>query len=524
MFSGLVNYNPRTENFEPALAKSWSIINDGLSYIFELREGVLWSDGENFDANDVIFTFENILAQIIDEETGNVRALYPSRYYEEFHINGKPIKISKINDYSIRFDLPMPYAPFLHQVGLAILPEHILHASSKDGSFAREWTTKTAIEMPQKIVGLGAFKIFSYKPGERLVLEPNPYYWKCDTSRQRLPYLDYLVIKFVSESKNTSVAHFATGKSDASGIGSQDYEWVKKAQNIYDFTIYNRGPSTNINFLWFNQHPGKSSDGIPYVESHKLAWFTDKFFRKAILHGFNRRGLIDAVFFGKGEPLHSIIPPSRGVWHNPNVIKYEYSVNKARDILKSRGYNWNNDGILIDKNNNIVSFNLLLVENAIYDQIGATFVENMKELGIDVRLEKVDFATLVKRSGDNYDYDMTILGWGSSSSAYDPSGSKSLYLSNGIYHVWHPKQDSPATDWEAKIDELIGLQEQCLELDQRVKYMHAVQEILSDELPLLYGFTPHSFVGIKNKWKNIYIPSSGSILWNIDEIWEDEDE
>ena len=79
-----------------------------------------------------------------------------------------------------------------------------------------------AIENPQEIVGLGPFVISSYKPGERLVMTPNPHYWKADRLGQRLPYLDYFVFKFVSES-NTAVAHFATGKSDAAGIGAADY-------------------------------------------------------------------------------------------------------------------------------------------------------------------------------------------------------------------------------------------------------------------------------------------------------------
>ena len=115
---------------------------------------------------------------------------------------------------------------------------------------------------------------------------------------------------------------------------------------------------------------------------------------------------------------------------------------------------------------------------------------------------------------------MTILGWGSSSAAYDPSGSKALYLSSGEYHQWYPEQPAPVTEWEARIDELIGLQERTLDEAQRVNYMHEVQAILAEELPLLYGFTPYGYAGVKNKWRNIYVPSAGTILWNIEEIWE----
>lgn len=522
LMSGLIDFDPRTEAFTPALAKSWTVSPDGLTYTFHLRKGVLWSDGLPFTAEDVVFTFDTILAEVVHPETGQTMPRYPSRYYEQYHIDGEPIQYQAIDSHTIRFTLPKTYAPFLYDVSRTILPKHKLIAAFESDRFLKEWTTKTAIETPQEIVGTGPFKIFSYKPGERLVLEPNPHYWRADAEGQRLPYIDYLVIKFVSES-NTAIAHFATGKSDASGISAEDFEWVKRAQGTYDFTIYNRGPSASVNFFWFNQNAGITEEGRPYLPKHKLEWFTDKRFRQAILHGFNREGLIDAILFGKGEVLHSIIPPAKGEWHNPNVRKYDYSIAKAKALLQSAGFYWDSDRTLKDRNGEPVRFNLLLVESDRYDQIGVTFVENMKDLGIEVTLERTDFATLLKRTDGTFDYDMTILGWGSSSAAYDPSGSKALYLSSGAYHMWNPRQEEPATEWEARIDDLIHLQEQTLDKKQRIAYMHEVQAILSEELPLLFGYSPYGYVGIKNKWKNIYIPKAGTILWNLDEIWEDEE-
>jgi peptide/nickel transport system substrate-binding protein len=522
LMSGLIDFDPRTEAFTPALAKSWTVSPDGLTYTFHLRKGVLWSDGVPFTAEDVVFTFDTILAEVVHPETGQTMPRYPSRYYEQYHIDGEPIHYQAIDSHTIRFTLPKTYASFLYDVSRTILPKHKLSAAFESDRFLKEWTTKTAIETPEEIVGTGPFKIFSYKPGERLVLEPNPHYWRADAEGQRLPYIDYLVIKFVSES-NTAIAHFATGKSDASGISAEDFEWVKRAQGTYDFTIYNRGPSASVNFFWFNQNAGISEEGRPYLPKHKLEWFTDKRFRQAILHGFNREGLIDAILFGKGEVLHSIIPPAKGEWHNPNVRKYDYSIAKAKALLQSAGFYWDSDRTLKDRNGEPIRFNLLLVENDRYDQIGVTFVENMKDLGIEVTLERTDFATLLKRTDGTFDYDMTILGWGSSSAAYDPSGSKALYLSSGAYHMWNPRQEEPATEWEARIDDLIHLQEQTLDKKQRIAYMHEVQAILSEELPLLFGYSPYGYVGIKNKWKNIYIPKAGTILWNLDEIWEDEE-
>ncbi len=523
ILSPLVDYDPRTESYVPALAKSWEVGEDNRSYTFHLRRGVKWSDGTPFTADDVIFTFDCILTEIEDSETGEMRPKYPSRYYKQYHINGEKLKYSKLDDYTVRFELPSVYAPFIYDIRQHILPKHKLYDAFLDGSFTKQWSTQVAIESPSEIVGTGPFSVFSYKPGERLVLTPNPHFWKADRDGQRLPYLDYLILKFVSES-NTAVAHFATGKSDAAGVGASDYAWVKMAAETYDFTLHDRGPSSSVNFFWFNQHPGSDEAGEPYLAPHKLRWFTDKRFRQAVQYGTNRQGLINALLFGKGEPLTSIIPPAQGKWHNPDLPRYDYDPEKSRELLREAGFSWNAKGRLIDEAGIAVEWTLLLVEGASYDTVGVTFVENMKDLGIAVKIERSDFTTLLRRTDDTFNYDMTMLGWGSPDASYDPSGSKALYLSSGQYHQWYPEQPKPATEWEARIDELIGLQERTLDMEQRIAYMHEVQAILAEQLPLLYGFTPYGYVGIKNNWRNIFVPSAGTTLWNIEEIWTPEPE
>ena len=257
--------------------------------------------------------------------------------------------------------------------------------------------------------------------------------------------------------------------------------WV----DTYDFSIHERGPSASVNFFWFNQHRGKDGEGKPYVSAHKLRWFTDKRFRQAVLHGLNRQGLIDALLFGKGEPLTSIIAPAQGRWHNPNLPRYEYDPERSRALLGESGFKWDRLGNLHDAEGVPVSFELLLVESPYYDKIGVTFVENMKELGIEVKLQRADFATLLSRTDGTFNYDMTILGWGSSSAAYDPSGSKALYLSSGAFHQWHPKQTEPATEWRRG---LMSYQYTGTHVGYGETLSHALrQAILAEELPFSMG-------------------------------------
>lgn len=97
----------------------------------------------------------------------------------------------------------------------------------ENGSLQQAWSTQTAINTPSEIVSSGPFMLFAYKPGERLVMRPNPHYWRADKKGNRLPYLDFLIYKFVADA-NTSTILFATGQCDASVVGANDYAWVSK--------------------------------------------------------------------------------------------------------------------------------------------------------------------------------------------------------------------------------------------------------------------------------------------------------
>lgn len=519
----LVKYSPRVEGVVPYLAKSWDVSEDSKTFTFHLRRGIKWSDGAPFTSADVEFTFDVIFADELDEESGKLRPIFPSRYYEEMKVNGEKPDYRAIDEHTFEVSLPTVFAPFLLSMeDVYILPKHKLGASYEDRTFFKQWSTQTGIKAPEEIVSLGPFVLNSYRPGERLVLTPNPHFWRMDKEGKRLPYIDYLIYKFVAES-NTEMVHFATGQSDATGVAASDLDWVQKGEDTYGFTIHEKGLSTSISFFWFNQHPGSNEAGEPYLEPHKLRWFTDKRFRQAVQTGFNRKGIIDALLFGKGEPLNSFIPSSRGVWHNPNVPTYDYDPDRALEILKKAGFKLNEEGLLVDSEGIHVEFELLAVDGvASADSIAVTFVENMKKLGMTVKLAKVDFVTLLAKTDETFDYDLTFLSWGSSSAGYDPGGSKALLLSSGIYHQWYPEQPEPATEWEARIDQLFLEQESTLDMEKRITNVHEIQAILSEELPMLYIFSAYGYVGVKNKWKNIFIPPTGSLFWNVDEIWTDE--
>lgn len=525
ILSPLVTVDPFTMNPIPALAKSWTISEDRKTYRFDLREGVKFSDGVEITADDVIFTFETIFASslgedgkpLADKSTGRPLLRYPSRYAGQYTIGGEPVKFRKTGKYSVEFSTKKAYAPFLTDIGfVGILPKHRLEKAAADGSFQQAWSTQTAISNPSEIAASGPFRIFSYKPGERLALKPNPHYWRADKKGNRLPYIDFLIYKFVADA-NTSTILFATGQCDASNVGANDYAWVKNYAETYKFKIYERGPDTGIFFVWFNLNPGSAEGGKPYVAPHKLKWFSNPEFRRAVMKAVDRDGLIKSVWFGRARKLDGIISPANKKWHNPDTPKYSYDPESARQMLISQGFSYDASGRLLDPQKNRVEFEFIVADgsqNA--TAMSTTFVENMRAIGIEVRLKFMDFGTMISKIDNTFEYEAALMGF---TGGGDPSGGKAIYRSDGFLHVWNPRQKSPATEWERRVDEIMDAQEVEFDPARRKALVDEMQNIFSRELPLLFLVTPMSYSGVSEKWRNVRVPPVGSVIWNIDELY-----
>ncbi|NJK90857.1 MAG: ABC transporter substrate-binding protein [Blastochloris sp.] len=494
MLSGLTTQDPVTQETVPALAKSWELSPDRKTYTFHLRRGLRWSDGQPLTADDVIFTFDAVMATEIDPKTGQALPRFPNRYIQQYTLAGKPIRYEKIDDLTVRFITPELYAPFINDVGfINILPKHKLHASFLDGSLLKQWTVETAIKQPQELVCSGPFTLLSYRPGDRLILQPNPHYWRADRSGQRLPYLDLYVVKFVKDA-NAELVNFATGQSDYSPIPAPDVGWVKRGEKTYDYTVHERGPSTGISFIWFNQKPGQDANGKPYLPPYKLKWFQDRRFRQALAYGFNREGIIQGVFFGRARPLHSMISEANLKWHYAGTPRFDYQPERAKAMLREAGFQFK-DSLLYDAEGNQVQFELLLPQgSATAPQIINSFSEDMKKLGIFVKISPIEFSTLIARVSQTFDYEASIMGF---TGGGDPSGGKAIYLSSGRMHLWNPNQPKPATPWEARIDTLMELQEKSFDPAQRKAYVDEIQSILAEERPLLFLVTPDTYLGLK---------------------------
>ncbi len=507
IFEGLTTTNVFTTKVEPNLAKSWDISEDGLTWIFHLREDVRWNDGQPFTADDVVFTFNQLI----------YNSDIPSSARDIFTIDGKTFTVEKIDDHTVRFILPVKFAPFLLGMGQAILPKHKLKEIVAARRFNFTWGIDTD---PKEIVGTGAFKLTRYDPGQRLIFERNPYYWKRSAQGDSLPYLEKIIYLIV-QSSDVELLKFLEGTLDEYRVRGTDYPLVKPLEKKDNFTVYNLGPDMGSQFLFFNQNRGTDpSTGQPFVTPHKLAWFTNLSFRKAVAHAIDKQKIIEIVNNKLGYPQSSSMSPAAGFFYNPDVPEYEYNLDKAKEILKAAGFeDRNQDGVIEDPQGHPVEFSLYTHAGDRVD-IAAIIRQDLERLGMRVNFRTLEFNTLVSQLTSSFQWEAIVLGL---TGGIEPHFGNNVWMSSGQLHMWYPMQKEPATDWEKRIDEIFiqGVQE--LDENKRKVLYDEHQRIVAQELPVIYTVLSARLYAVRNKFGNLKPTNLGGVFHNIEEIYVKEE-
>jgi len=505
IFEGLTRTNGETLEVEPSLAEKWEVSEDGLIWTFYLRKDVLWADGKEFSADDVVFTFNQLI----------YNPSIPNSSRDIFTIQGKGFKVEKINNFTVRFILPVKFAPFLRAMSQEVLPKHLLEESVQEDKFNFTWGTDTD---PKDIIGTGPFKLAKYLPGERIILERNPLYWRRDKDGARLPYLEKIIF-LVVQNQDTALLKLQDGELDYYSLRGSDYPLLKPEEKKGNFTIYEVGPAFGSNFLVFNQNTGiNPKSNKPFVEPKKLSWFRNLRFREAIAHSIDKKRIIEILMNDLGFVQDSALSPSAGFFYNPNVKKYDYNLNKAKQILRKAGFfDRNNDGIIDDKKGNKVEFNLFTdSRNTQRVQIAAIIRKDLEDLGIKVNFLALEFNNLVRKLVSSYDWDAVIIGL---TGGIEPHFGRNVWHSSGHLHMWYPRQSSPQTKWEKHIDEIFDQAVQEFDRHERKILYDQWQKIVSKQLPLIYTVLPANIFAVRNKFGNLRPSSYGGAFHNLEEIY-----
>ena len=501
LFEGLTESSWLTGQVEPGLAESWEHSADGLTWTFYLRRGVQWHDGQPFTADDVVFTFNRIIYNRSINTTA--RAQFNFRIFDRATGSWRtePMTVRKVNDYAVEFRLPVSFAPFLRSLGTAIYPQHILEPHVAAGTFDTLWSIDTN---PSEVIGTGPFTIAGYQPKQRVTLRRNPNYWLRDAQGNALPYLDEIVQVIVPDFA-AELAAFRAGNSDTHGVRGAEYATLEPLQPAENFTMHQRGPGFSAVFLSFNQNPDA-------VAPEKLRWFSNTQFRRAVAHVIDKDSIVADVYHGHGSPQWSSISPAAGDFHNPNVRRYGYDLAEARRILDGLGWiDTDGDGIREDDAGNPIRFTMVTNQgNTVRQAVGSSIHQGLRAVGIGADYQVIPFGAIVGQLSATYDWEAVIIGF---SGGIDPHGGITLWHSSENLHLWHPRQARPATDWEAEVDDLYVRASQELNHRQRVALYHRAQEIVAENLPVIYTIAGDRISAVRNVFGNTTATLYG--LWDI---------
>ncbi|HYL14442.1 MAG TPA: ABC transporter substrate-binding protein [Terriglobales bacterium] len=486
MHADLIHINRVTQRTEPALAKSWTVSKDGRQYTIHLRRGIRFSDGQPFNADDVVFSFQVYL----DEKVHS-----PQR--DLLIARGQSITVQKLDPYTVLFKLAQPDAAAERLFdSVDILPKHLLEKSYQDGTLAQAWSLTTP---PDQIAGLGPFRFKKYVPGQQITLERNPYYWKVDAKDNRLPYLDEITFLVVA-SEDAEAIRFQTGDIDViSRLSSENYALLAKDQESRGYRLQDLGPGLEYNFILFNLNDD-TAGRLPDI-ARKQTWFREVKFRQAVSAAIDRTGIVRLVYQGRGEPLWAQVTAGNKLSLNSSIPKPAQSLSRARELLQSAGFTWNKDGKLQDHNGQVVEFSIISSSsNSQRMQIANIVQQDLAKLGMQVSVVPLEFRSFVQRVTQTHDYEAAVMGL--LSGDVDPNADMNVWLSSGATHLWNLGEKQPATPWEAEIDKLMEQQAVTLNYEARKKLYDRVQEIVAEQLPIICVAGPNILVGSKKRLGN----------------------
>ncbi|MEM6399823.1 MAG: ABC transporter substrate-binding protein [Cyanobacteria bacterium P01_D01_bin.116] len=522
VYDSMIIQNPLTKELEPALADSWKISDDGLRIDITLKEGLKWSDGKPMTADDIVFSYNSIY----------LNPEIPTPIKDSLKINerGDTPKVRKIDERTVEFIIPEPFAPFLRWVGgIPILPKHALEESIRtkgpNGSpqFLRKWGLGTN---PKEVIGNGAYRIDSYVPSQRVILERNPHYWRKDAQGNPQPYIERVIYQAIDSTDNMLLS-FRSGQLDTLEVPPEGFSLLKREEKRGKFTIYNGGPDTSKTFITFNLNKAKNSKGQPFVNPIKSRWFNKKEFRQAIAYAIDRKTMRTNSFRGLGELQNSFVyvespfflPPEKG------LKVYDYDQEKAKKLLLQAGFKYNAQNQLVDTDGNRVRFTLLTnSERKVRQDMAAQIMKNLAKIGIKVDLQILSFNSYLAKLKVSNDWDCYLGGFGGG--GIDPHSSSNIWRVKGASHAFNlgPQPGGPqmtgweVSDWEKEIDGLYIKAAQELDEEKRKEYYYEYQRIASEQLPFIHLVERLDLQAVRDRLQGIEYTALGGAFWNLHEL------
>jgi len=483
VYAGLTRALPSGEII-PDLASSYNISNDGLTYTFTLREHLRFHDGRPITADDVVFTVTKAQDSMLKS---------PKR------ANWDGVQVTAQDDHTIVFVLPRPYAPFLENTTLGILPAHIWkEITTEEFSFSAYNTTP---------IGSGPYRV----TGARRDGSGIPLYYDLrafDDYATGEPYLSHIRMRFYRD-EDTLVNAFSKGEIE--GINAIT---PSVAQKLTDKGVrIKRAPLPRVFGVFFNQD--------------KATVFTDASVRKALDIATEKERIVDEVLFGYGSVLHGPIPPGSLGYIAPestDTISREERLARARTILEDAGWTWSShdDGSGTWKHDGTtLSFSLATANVPELKSVADILVEDWTALGVPVTLKVFDANELNQLVIRPRDYDALLFG-------------EIVGRDTDLFAFWHSSQRNDpglniAMYANVTTDKLLETSRSSSVTEERLTaYNKLVAEII-DDTPAVFLYAPDFIYALPDHMLGVSIGSavtaaerfSGILSWHIetDHVW-----
>lgn len=379
----------------PNLAKSWEWQEDGKVMIMRLIEGAKWSDGDPFDTDDVMFTWNDII------HDSNVRAWSRASTWQ---IDGQPVTLEALDAYTLKWTFPKPYPIQLMfsmtELSFYVAPSHWLKPKHPKYNKEMDYVSfencmpPTALPVPT----LGPWVAVSYKTDEFMLMRRNPYYWKVDEEGRQLPYLDEVTFQ-----KGTS----GVGRSMGTMAGALDHDNVENPEVFVEVMKKAQAPDASFQLEWgpellaFDLELNLSANLGVKDDAEKAirGLFRDLRFRQALSYAIDRDGVAQSLI--RGPFLRAFaggLYPGTPYFDRKSVVFYPYDPASAKALLAEIGFaDTDNNGILNWTDGALKGKDVVIQLTAHEDQaacamIAETLLPMFREVGIQVNYRPVTSA------------------------------------------------------------------------------------------------------------------------------------
>ena len=450
IFNKLLKYNKNLD-LEGELVSGWQVSPDQKTITFTLKPNLKWADGKPLTSADVLWTWQ----AVTNDKNG-------SPYASDFQL----VKKAETPD-ALTFSVTYsePYAPALDSwAGLQILPKHLLQDQDlHTTAFAR------------KPIGSSYYQLDNWSTGENIRLSRNP------TSVLGQAKIDHLVSRIIPDT-SAQFLELMAGNIDSMSLDPTQFSRIVPARAKLKETL-------NL-----YKELGNSYTYMGFNLKHKP--FDDVRVRQAINYAINKQEIIDGVYLGLGINIASPYKPGTR-WSNPDLQPYAYNPAKAKALLKEAGFVANSSGIL-ERDGKPLRFEIVTNQNKEREKSAILIQRRLKDVGIEVKIRAIEWASFISRFIKTGDFDVVVLGW-------------SLGLDPDQYSIWHSSQQGGDKFnfigyGNPVVDKLLEQGRTELDPAKRQIIYHQFAKVLLEDSPVIYLSAGYGLSAIHKRVKGIVDP------------------